>query len=565
MNFPIYATQGIPKEYVKRFLGLNRRKYAYSGECEDCADVDGAEYPVLRSVPAAEAVLTTNKEITKLLPPDGDEFKLRGILDGEISGFGEFELTGESPDLRCKDILKSADGIVTIPNLWAYNLSDGSVSKRDDYTYRQTLASRDNIRSDGPEYYFMISEGAGDKVKIGMRISYIKVNDFCWEAEDDYFYISEKRTVAFRSGVNESSEDFFCLCVKYYKKNEEGEFTESINEDLSALAADKSAKYSKQIEADYVIITAEEEISKACIWLNRLWGCSADGRYIRCSKPGELNILTDFAHGAASAWSCEVGSDGAFTGIITFNNAIFAFKEDWVHVVYGTVPSNFSMEKSFYGCGAIDGRSLVSVGSALYWLGNGGIYRYSGGAPKIISDNLNRKYTGCVSFADDRRIWFYLTAEGGDTELLCYDTERSLWHKYGLTGIIGGFLYNGKPYAYTEHELYMLYGGEYGEWFFESVLEYDDNMADISPVEFYVRALMSEGSTFKIEFKSTSDSDWEVLGGYSADKEEMIKEKLAARRRCGCAYRWRISGTGEVYIYEIEKTVPADGKSFKKG
>ena len=45
---------------------------------------------------------------------------------------------------------------------------------------------------------------------------------------------------------------------------------------------------------------------------------------------------------------------------------------------------------------------------------------------------------------------------------------------------------------------------------------------------------------------------------------QMIKEKFVARLKNDKAFLWRISGCGEAYIYEIEKTVPRSGKSFKR-
>lgn len=541
--YPIYETAASPKLPIKAFFGINRKKKGRSGECVECRNVDGDEFPVLRSVRTSQEVLASDSEITKLIPPPDDSFRLCGIVGGEIVGFGTFDTSDtEIVDTRITDILKSGNALVTVPNFTVYNIdTKKAVAKpTDDYAYKSLSTYNTYFEKSGMDYVFL---GAVADVLINKRIAYItayhkdtKKTLYFQAVEPDYMIMDEDKH------------------LKYYTKQGD-EYVQETNEVLDSMC---------DITANMVIITHTEDMELACVWQNRVWGGSSDGRRIRCSKPGELNNFTDFDSGAASSWSCEVGSDGKFTGIIPFSNAIFAFKESHVHVVYGTAPSNFSQDKTFDGCGLIDKNSLVVAGNSLFWLGYNGIYRYSGGKPKIISESLNKKYKSCVSFTDHKKVYFNLVDGDGEAEFLSFDIKNELWHRYDDANFIGGVLYGGKVYAYTENTVFELENGDFSEWSFDGVLEYNDDFSDCSVVEFYIRAELKNGSSVKIEFRGISESDWETLGGYTADKDEMIKEKFVARLKNDKAFLWRISGCGEAYIYEIEKTVPRSGKSFKR-
>ena len=153
-----------------------------------------------------------------------------------------------------------------------------------------------------------------------------------------------------------------------------------------------------------------------------------------------------------------------------------------------------------------------------------------------------------------------LTDYDGNSELLSFDTEKGMWHKHDYQNFIGGFKFDGKLYAYTDSEVFEVSGGDFGEWSFESVVEYNDTFDNHSATEFFIRAEMKKGSTLKVEYKGISESDWETVGSYSADRHEMIKEKFTPRLRNDAAYQFRISGSGEVYVYELEKTTPTGGR-----
>ena len=564
MMFRNLQTTPTPKSGIKGFYGINRKMKGSAGECVDCQNVDSDEFPCLRSVKGDKEVLTADGNIEKLIAPIGDNFELCGVVDSKLVGCGEFKNLGTSADKRVDNVLKFSDALVTLPNLWVYNLTDREVNKSDDAEYMKEKKSSENVRRIDNLYLFTLGRSYSSKDKrVNKKISYISINDteWTWESDGtDYFIIDSigENQIISTSG---SSIYYECLQVHYYKKDENGIYKRTNHPGLDAIAEEAYTAFSSSSNSKkYTIKTADNEMAVGCGWYNRLWACSDDGREIRCSKIGELNNFSDYVAGAASSWFCEVGSDGKFCGIIPYNDALVAFKEHCVHVVYGTTPQNFTLEKTFDGFGCIDGRSICVVNNALYWLGYNGVYRYVGNSPKLISEPLNKKYKTGVAFSDNRKVFFNLTDYDGESELLSFDTMTGMWHKYAYQNFIGGFNYNGKLYAYTSTEVFEIYGGDYGEWSFESVIDYNDSFDDDTVTEYHIRAYMTKGSTLKMEYKGISESDWEVVGEYAADKDEMIKEIFTPRFKNDNAYQYRLSGSGEVYIYEMEKYIPQGGR-----
>lgn len=61
---------------------------------------------------------------------------------------------------------------------------------------------------------------------------------------------------------------------------------------------------------------------------NRLWGCSKDGHEIYCCKLGDVKNWNVFSGISTDSWAATIGSDGKFTGAITFLGYPMFFKED---------------------------------------------------------------------------------------------------------------------------------------------------------------------------------------------------------------------------------------------
>lgn len=167
---------------------------------------------------------------------------------------------------------------------------------------------------------------------------------------------------------------------------------------------------------------------------NRIW--AVRGNTIFASALGEPSRWDSFEGLASDSYQVAVDSSGEFTGISVFDNNPIFFKEDMVYRLYGSLPSNFSLQK-VDAPGAMSGcaQSIQRVNEALYYKGRNGVYRYTGAIPQCISEKLGdlSGYDRAVAGADDR--YYYLTMVKKEDEkaenrvLYIYDTKTGVWLK----------------------------------------------------------------------------------------------------------------------------------------
>jgi hypothetical protein len=119
---------------------------------------------------------------------------------------------------------------------------------------------------------------------------------------------------------------------------------------------------------------------------------------------------------------------------------VLFFKENTLHKVYGTKPSDFQM--STLRCrGVAKGaaKSLRVINEALYYLSAEGVMTWAGSLPAKISATLDpdklANATRAVGGTLDGRYYLQIEQEENDTQrLLVYDTERGLWQEESAAG-----------------------------------------------------------------------------------------------------------------------------------
>ena len=83
---------------------------------------------------------------------------------------------------------------------------------------------------------------------------------------------------------------------------------------------------------------------------NRLWGCKygyVDGKTVNeiyASKLGDFKNWNCFMGISTDSYAASCGTDGQWTGAITHLGYPLFFKENCLHKVYGTFPSNFQIQ-----------------------------------------------------------------------------------------------------------------------------------------------------------------------------------------------------------------------------
>lgn len=163
-----------------------------------------------------------------------------------------------------------------------------------------------------------------------------------------------------------------------------------------------------------------------CVNENRVWGCRGDT--IRASKLGDPFNWNVFDGLSTDAWSWESGTEGEFTGCISFLGYPCFFKERHIFKVYGSRPSNFEPQSApDFGVMAGCGRSMAIANENLYYLSRVGPVVYAGGIPQPIGEPLGAKLSAGVGGSDGLK--YYLSAQSGGAWLLyVFDALRQMWH-----------------------------------------------------------------------------------------------------------------------------------------
>ena len=158
----------------------------------------------------------------------------------------------------------------------------------------------------------------------------------------------------------------------------------------------------------------------------RLWG--TNGNTIYGSKYMDPFNFFYYDNMAGDSYAIDVATDGEFTGCIPYSSHICFFKENVLHKLYGSKPSNFQLVTSqVYGVQAGSERSMCVINETLVYKGANGVYAYTGGVPELISAKfgLNRYSDACAASDGER---YYINMRQGDAwHLMVYDVLRGIW------------------------------------------------------------------------------------------------------------------------------------------
>lgn len=171
---------------------------------------------------------------------------------------------------------------------------------------------------------------------------------------------------------------------------------------------------------------------------NRLWGCyrgtSSDGKILNeiyCSKQGYLWNWYDYRSTSAGAWTASVGSDGDFTGAIVYGGSPWFFKENCVHRIYGSMPSDYQISTTqLRGVQKGSGKSICVLNEALIYKSSEGVMMCDGSIPYSISEALGKlKYKNAVACGYENKYYISMQDKNDIWHLFVYNTNTQMWHK----------------------------------------------------------------------------------------------------------------------------------------
>ena len=301
---------------------------------------------------------------------------------------------------------------------------------------------------------------------------------------------------------------------------------------------------------------------------NRLWGCSKDGHEIYCCKLGDVKNWNCFRGNSTDSWAATIGSDGKFTGAITFLGYPMFFKEDsLIKIGVSAIGGHQIKETICRGVQSGSDRSLAILNEILYYKSSSGICGYNGSLPFCISDNMGDiKYYDAVAGTLINKYYISMRDSNGIYSMFAYDTKNGIWckedntdafmfckHKDDLYYIdnndytmksVGGTLIYDYPEKGTEEKF---------DWFVES-----GPIGYSSPDNKYVgrismRISLEFGTDVDFYMQYDSCGEWEHMFNMSGSGTRTYSIPIIPRR-CD-HFRYKIKGKGECKIHSITKTI----------
>ncbi len=307
---------------------------------------------------------------------------------------------------------------------------------------------------------------------------------------------------------------------------------------------------------------------------NRIWGCSSKNNEIYASKLGDPTNFDVFMGISTDSYAASIGTDGPFTGAISYRGYILFFKENCVHKIYGQNPPYTIITSYIRGVQKGCDRSLVCLNETLYYKSPGGVCAYEGGVPVCVSQNLGKEfYSHAVAGACGNRYYICMSDKYKTRHLFVYDEEKAIWYREDNIDI--------KEFSRNNYNLYFImktdntrrlglidgenrYGDFTGElhgyveesdfeWCVESGiwgLSLPDNKyySDI-----VLRAVGEKGARIKVYFEYNSDGKWvKQFDRYFEKTGSLVLPFITPR----CDHlRIKIKGKGYIKIYSIARKI----------
>ena len=302
---------------------------------------------------------------------------------------------------------------------------------------------------------------------------------------------------------------------------------------------------------------------------NRLWGChygvNRNGDVVNelyACKLGDFKNWNCFMGTSQDSYYVSLGTDGQFTGAISYLGLPVFFKENHLHTVYGSYPAEYQVQDT--ACRGLQrgsSKSLAMVNETLYYKSRTGICAYSGSLPTEISSVLGEKaYSNAVACSHKGKYYISMwdTAAKEYVLFVC-DTEKGMWHKEDNLQV--------KSFCPIDEEIYYIDGdGDaiktiFGtgttdttpiSWMAESGV-----IGFSSPDKKYisrlsVRLSIDIGAKVGISIQYDSSGVWEKVCSMTGHNLRTFTLPIRPKR-CD-HFKLLIEGVGNVKIYSLTKT-----------
>ena len=503
MFLPYLAETSSPsKKYTVAFRGINYGEGHMDGEMSECQNLSSEQYPCISQRAARVKVGQYEKPHTIHAKEE------LMVIDGTNVFFNERKV-GEVTDGR-KQTATIGNYIVIFPDKKYYNVVTDTFGSMEETFTASGLVFTSNTITTTEKFNFR----DGDAIEISGCVT------------------KENNKTPIIRGVSETVLTFDDNT--FTAVTEEGEVTIRRNvPDLDFIC-----------ESNY-----------------RLWGTK--GNTIYSSKFSDPFNFFVFDGLSSDSYYIDVGSDGEFTGCIPYSSHLCFFKENTLHKLYGTKPSNFQIVTvNIYGVQSGCERSMCIVNEQLLYKGVDGVYAYTGGVPELISGKFGtRRYSEASATCDGERYYISMRRDG-EWNLFVYDVLKNIWLREDDTKALDMAFFSGKVFFIGEYgELYCIdrtASRDDIEWsaafcpFNETVNERKGYS------KFHMRVDMSAKSWLAVDVKADYDTQWKEVFKTHNERAKTISIPIIPTRCDSVTVRVRGKGECVIKSFVREFTMGSD-------
>lgn len=448
MKYPILAEQETRRDMISAFEGYNHNLRIRDNEFYDMENLTSSDYPVLSPRPK-------RGEYAEATSPSGLLAKdSLCYIDGQYFVMNEYRIDMEIPDDGVQRTLTSMGAYVIIMPDKKYvntaNLSDyGDIEAS--FTTTGTVYFR-LCKIDGTDYGDVLARDEEPSEPANMDL-----------------WIDTSSTPHTLKQYSSSSSMWVSIATTYIRISAPGigqAFSENDGVTISGIeSADLQALNSTMIVwakgDNYIVvtgildavtsqttpITVARRMPNMDFMIeseNRLWGCRYGkdilGNVVNelyACKLGDFKNWNSFMGISTDSYVATVGTDGQFTGAITYLGYPLFFKETCLHKVYGNYPANYQIQTTTCrGVQKGSSRSLAIVNEVLYYKSRSAVCAYDGSLPVDISAALGDvTYSEAVAGTIGNKYYVSMADTGGVYHLFVYDTVRGMWHREDNTEV----------------------------------------------------------------------------------------------------------------------------------
>ena len=318
---------------------------------------------------------------------------------------------------------------------------------------------------------------------------------------------------------------------------------------------------------------------------NRLWGCrygeNSDGTFVNeiyASKLGDFKNWQCYNGSSTDSYAATCGSDGAWTGAISYLGYPTFFKENYIHTIYGSYPAQFQIN-SISARGVQEGSadSLAMVNEVLFYKSALGICAYTGSLPSLISAAMGSiRYHDAIGCSFNGKYFVCMKDDYNATHFFVYSTNTNTWHKEDNLYVDQFCPVLDDIYYISSSGLLKSLFGSGGQDSEDTVWSIVTGIIGLSAIDnkyvsrINIRLSFSEQRPTNfhrvnayIQYDSSTDENglpvWENLNagimGANAIQKPLQSYTLRIKpKRCD-HFRLKLEGAGQVKIYSISKTI----------